>query len=127
MLWALCVLALFLAAISPLPVAAEPAPVPAGSLELDDPAAPLQPVRPRSEVQVDRVQAAALFSAARQAEQRQDLPAALRLYERALRCDAGALPVLREIVPLAFNLDRQAEAVRYALLVVEQEPTDPVL
>ena len=34
---------------------------------------------------------------------------------------------LREIVPLAFNLDRQAEAVRYALILAEHDPSDPLL
>ncbi len=34
---------------------------------------------------------------------------------------------MREIVPLAFNLDRQAEAVRYALIMAEHDPTDPML
>lgn len=95
--------------------------------DLEDSPQPLLPKRPRSEAETDRVQALALFAAGRMAEQKQDYPAALRLYQRALRSDPSSLPVLREIVPLAFNLNRHGEAVRYALMVVEKEPTDPVL
>ncbi len=73
------------------------------------------------------MQALALFAAGRVAEQKQDYQQALRCYERALRLDPDAVPALREIVPLAFNLDRQAEAVRYALILAEREPKDPVL
>ena len=75
----------------------------------------------------DRIRALALFAAARVAEQKQDYPRALRNYQRAFRFDPDAVPALREIVPLAFNLDRQAEAVRYALIMAEHEPADPVL
>ena len=51
----------------------------------------------------------------------------MRLYQRALRCDPNALPIIREIVPLAFNLDRPNEAVRYALKAAELDPSDPLL
>ena len=34
---------------------------------------------------------------------------------------------MREIVPLAFNLDRPNEAVRYALKAAELDPSDPLL
>jgi tetratricopeptide (TPR) repeat protein len=94
---------------------------------LDDVAEPFVPAHPRSGREEDRVRALALFAAARVAEQKQDYPLALRNYERALRFDPDALPALREIVPLAFNLDRQAEAVRYALVMAEQDPTDSLL
>ncbi len=95
--------------------------------ELDDPAEPLVPQRPRSGRDDDRIRALALFAAGRVAEQKQDYPLSLKRYERAFRFDPQAVAALREIVPLAFNLDRQAEAVRYALIMAEREPTDPVL
>ncbi len=84
----------------------------AAPLDLDDPVEPLVPLRPRSEAEADRVRAHSLFSAGRMAEQKQDFAAALRLYQRALRYDSNSVPVLREIVPLAFSQDRAAEAVR---------------
>ncbi|MBI3839797.1 MAG: tetratricopeptide repeat protein [Planctomycetia bacterium] len=129
--WKACLL---LAAAVGMTVPSATADEPAGKstseppgVELDDAAQPLVPVRPRSSGDEDRVRALALFAAARVAEQKQDYPRALRNYERALRFDPAAVPALREIVPLAFNLDRQAEAVRYALILAEREPTDPVL
>jgi tetratricopeptide (TPR) repeat protein len=96
-------------------------------LELDDPLEPLAAVRRRTDHDDDRLRALALFAAARVAEQKQDYPAALRQYERAFRFDPQAIAPLREIVPLAFNLDRQAEGVRYALLLAERDPADPML
>lgn len=95
--------------------------------QLEDPLAPLVPRRPRTEAEEDRLRAAALFAAGRMLEQKGEKPAALRRYERAARYDADALPILREIIPLAFSLGRSQEAVRYALLAVEQDSGDPTL
>ena len=50
--------------------------------EFDDPAQPFVPTRRPSSREADRVHALALFSAARIAEDKQDSPRALRLYER---------------------------------------------
>lgn len=95
--------------------------------ELDDVVEPLNPATKRSGREEDRVRALALFAAGRVAEQKQDYPKALRYYERAFRFDPQALAALREIVPLAFNLDRQEEAVRYALIMAERDPNDSTL
>jgi len=108
-------------------VAADTGPPLAPGNEFDDPITPLAPKRPRTEAESDHLHALALFAAGRMAEQKQELSAALRMYERALRFDPEALPILREIVPLAFNLDRHAEAVRYALLAANKEASDQVL
>ena len=101
--------------------------VPAEGLQLDDPAEPFVPVRPRTGRQEDHVRALALFAAGRVAEQKQDYAEALRLYERAFRFDPNAVAALREIVPLAFNLNRQEEGVRYALILAERDPADASL
>ena len=115
-------------AAEPADVAAQnPAKPDSGVLDLDDPIEPLKELHPRSEAEADQVKARALFSAARMAEQKQDFAASLRLYERAARYDSNGLAILREIVPLAFSQDRNGEAVRYALLYVDKEATDPVL
>ncbi len=90
----------------------------------DDPVEPLVPLKPRTHEEQDHVQALALFAAARVAEQKQNYVEALRNYQRAFRFDPDALAALREIVPLAFNLDREAVGVRYALLMAERDPTD---
>ncbi len=62
----------------PNPAAANP-----DSTNLDDAVEPLVPKQPRSESDQDRLKAMALFAAARTNEQRQELPLALKQYERA--------------------------------------------
>jgi tetratricopeptide (TPR) repeat protein len=95
-------------------------------LELDDTASAI-PAQPRNEVEQDRLEAVSLFAAARLLEQRQDSPAALRRYQRAHRHDPGAAEILKHIVPLAFNLGREQEAVRYATRLAQLDASDPVL
>ncbi len=107
------------------PLAAPPAD--GSSIELSDPVEPLDPLKKRTGREEDRVRALALFAAGRVAEQQQKYPEALRYYQRAFRFDPDASPAVKEIVPLAFSLDRQAEAVRYALILAERESDDPVL
>jgi len=96
-------------------------------LILDEKPEWLAPVKPRSELEQDRVEALATFSAARIRENRQDYAGALRLYQRAFRCDPQSATIARAIIPLAVRLNRHAEAVRYALKVVELEEADPQL
>ncbi len=88
---------------------------------------PLTPKNPLTQEGRDKLEAITLFSAARMHQQRQDLPEALRLYQRALRFDPDALPVLEQIVTLAFELERTSEAIRYALMAAELQPGRPDL
>ncbi len=99
----------------------------AWSDDLEDPAAPIDEVQARSAETENHLEALSLFGAGRIEEQQDHLAEALRLYQRALRREPDALPVIREIVPLAFNLDRPNEAVRYALKAAELDPSDAVL
>lgn len=87
----------------------------------------LTPKNPPTQAERDQLEAITLFSAARMHQQRQDLPEALRLYQRALRYDPDALPVLEQIVTLAFELERTSEAIRYALMAAELQPGRPEL
>jgi len=93
----------------------------------DEPLTPIIEKTPRNERELNHIEALSLYGAARLEEQRDRLPEALRLYERALRFEPDALPIVREIVPLAFTLDRPNEAVRYALKAAELDPSDPLL
>jgi len=124
-------LALLCAAIHPaaarsgaLSVTDRPAP---GVLVLEEKPEVLKPIRPRSDSEQDRLEALSLFSAARILEEQEQYAEALRLYQRALRYDPSAVTVARAIVPLAVRLERHAEAVRYALKVVQMEDTDPMV
>jgi len=98
-----------------------------GPVELDDPPARLAADRTPTEAEQDRLEAVSLFAGGRMLEQRQDLPGALRRYQRAFRADPTAEPVLREIIPLAFSLNREEEAVRYATKLAELDASDPML
>ena len=85
------------------------------------------PKIPRTEAEQDRLEALALYSAGRAYQQRQEYATALRYYERALRCDPQAHAAIQEIVPLAFRLKRNSEALRYALKATQWADADPQL
>ncbi|HVX60026.1 MAG TPA: tetratricopeptide repeat protein [Pirellulales bacterium] len=93
-------------------------------LELEDAPQPFKPERPATEADRSRVEALSLFAAGRMKEQHEDYAGALQMYERALRYDPDSLTLLRQIVSVAFKLDRTSEAFRYALKVVELDASD---
>jgi len=96
----------------------------AGELLLDDRPEPFVPARPRTDAEAERLQALSLFAAARMKEQHEDFVGALKLYQRALRHHPTSLPILDQIVELALRLGREAEAIRYATLAAELDPSD---
>jgi tetratricopeptide (TPR) repeat protein len=100
---------------------------PSATTELDERPRPLEEAVPRTPRQQDRLESLSLFAAGRMHAQKQEFETALRLYQRALRYEPAALPIVREIIPLAFSLGHNDEAVRYALIVVELDPSDPAL
>lgn len=89
--------------------------------------APFVPAKPRSAEDEAHITALALFAAARSMQNEGDDAEALRLYQRALRYDPVAVPVLEQIIPLALKLKRPGEAVRYALRAAELQPANPLL
>jgi tetratricopeptide (TPR) repeat protein len=113
------------ARFSPLLAAA---PDPTTAQQLDDSIEPLVPKTVRPEEDEDRLTAAALFSAGRTLEQRDKEAEALKRYLRALRYAPDAKPILREMLPLAFSLERRDVALRYlAAHLDEANITDPLL
>ncbi|HEV2973225.1 MAG TPA: hypothetical protein VGY55_24880, partial [Pirellulales bacterium] len=101
--------ALCIFSCSALVAAAIAAPTrPRGGDRFEDEPQPLVSEHPRTEEEQDRLDAAAKFAAGRTLEQREESAAALRLYERAARLDPQATPILRELVPLAYRLNRRA-------------------
>jgi tetratricopeptide (TPR) repeat protein len=109
---------------SAVAVAAIAAPAKPRGDRFEDEPQPLVTEHPRTEEEQDRLDAAAKFAAGRTLEQREESAAALRLYERAARLDPRATPILRELVPLAYSLNRRAEALRYAVKLADQEDSD---
>jgi tetratricopeptide (TPR) repeat protein len=121
-----CFLLLALFCGSTFALQAEPLPARSSTeADLDDPVLPLQPKSKRTEADEDRLQALALFAEGRTLEQRNETAEALRKYERAFRYDAEGVSILRELIPLAFNLNRDSEAVRYASKFATFESGDP--
>jgi tetratricopeptide (TPR) repeat protein len=98
----------------------------AAPLEIEEAPAPLEERANLSQEMQDRLHAAAIFSAGRVSEQRDDEPAALAKYQRAFRYDATPT-VLRDILRLAASLERYDEAVRYALLATDNGYVDEEL
>ncbi len=91
---------------------------------LDDTILPLVPRHPRTEADQDRVEALSLFSAGRMCQWKEEEAKALRLYQRALRRDPEADTVAEFVVSLATQLERPAEAARYARRAGELEAID---
>ncbi len=96
-------------------------------LIVEEPPPLFVPAKPLSEAETDRRDALALFSAARVRENRNEDAEALRLYQRAFRCDPQSATIARAIVSLAVRLNRPSEAVRYALKLAELDRPDPPL
>lgn len=104
-------------------------------LVLEDPLE-LLVLRSRTEAEIDRVDALAMFAAARTYErhaqnrpkgQRDVLRArALRLYQRAMRRDPKASGLGWSVVTLAYHLGHYAEARRYAVLAASIEGLSPI-
>lgn len=84
------------------------------ALDLDEPAEPFVPAKPRGDAEADRIEALSLFAAARVDEQEDRTYQALRGYERASRFDPSSQAARRQAVVLAIRLDRWSEALRYA-------------
>lgn len=105
--------------------AAQADPARASTQSLDDSLQPLSAKQSRAEEDEDRVDSIAHFSTGRMLQQRQQFKQALREYERALRYDAAAGPVLRELVPLAFAANRNEEGLRYMVKYADQTQVEP--
>jgi tetratricopeptide (TPR) repeat protein len=99
-----------------------------GPLILDDAPLPFSVNHAGDEARCDKVEALALFSAARSLELQEQYVEALRLYQRALRCDPQSAQIASAIIPLAIYLKRENVAVSYALKAVDlDEDLEPIL
>ena len=87
---------------------------------------PLTPKQPRTEAEQDRLEATMLFAAGRAHEQREEYDQALRMYERALRCDPGVNTIAQSIVWLAYRQKQYDVAIRY-LKACDPADDDPGL
>lgn len=90
----------------------------------DDPVQPLDPVRPRTEAEQKKLDALALYLTGRIQERRNDFRGAYDSFKKAVELDPNATAVYRELVPLAFRLNRNDDAVQFAFKAVELDPDD---
>jgi tetratricopeptide (TPR) repeat protein len=92
--------------------------------ELEDPIQPLEPKEARTTEEAARVDALAWFGAGRVLQHRGNFAGALSAYEKAVERDPKALGVYRELIPLAVELRRIDDAVKWALKATELSPGD---
>jgi tetratricopeptide (TPR) repeat protein len=103
---------------------------PAGSLrglqfqEFEDPVEPLEPVHPRQASDEARIDSLAWFSTGRLLQHRGDFQGAFKAYQRAVERDPTAIPVYRVLIPLAIELRRKEDAIKWATRAVELNPGD---
>ena len=95
--------------------------------DLDDAVEPFIPKKTETEAARDRRQALSYYGAGMMYEQQGDRVEALKHYQRALRHDPNSPAVLRQIVEVAWALERHQEAIRYALKAAEVGPANPEL
>ncbi|MBT4867554.1 MAG: tetratricopeptide repeat protein [Planctomycetaceae bacterium] len=96
----------------------------AQSQDLDDPATPFDPKKPRSEAEKKRLDAISWYLAGRIKESRNDFKGAYEDFKKAVELDPTAIKVYRELVPLAFRLNRRDDAVKFAFKAVKLDPDD---
>lgn len=107
---------------------ADPAPVNLDALGVGtDPTHWNEPRQPRTEADADRTEAAALFATGSAHQRRGELADALRCYQRAFRCDPQSPMLIKAVIGLTVQLQREAEAARYGLLAVSVTETEPQL
>ncbi|MGC3968243.1 MAG: tetratricopeptide repeat protein [Pirellulales bacterium] len=85
------------------------------------------PKSTESEAQRNQRLALSYFGAGMMYEQQGNRVEALKHYQRALRHDPDSSAVLRQIVEVAWALERHQEAIRYALKAAEVGPANPEL
>lgn len=103
------------------------APPPPAAGDLDDTVERFVPKRSETEADRNRRQALSYYGAGMMYEQQGNRVEALKHYQRALRFDANSPAVLRQIVEVAWALERHQEAIRYALKAAEVGPANPEL
>lgn len=86
---------------------------------------PHEPVIDRTEADLDRIHAAALFAEGRLFFQREQYEVALQKYERAYHYARAKSVLTEEILPLAYRIGRSDEAVRYLELADDDVEIDP--
>ena len=112
------------ASVSPLVQSLGAAPHPAGVPRQvgDDEVPLLQPKVPRSPQNQAQIEAASHYMAGRVLLNRNKLKPAYKQFKLAAEADPGAVAIYYDLVPLAFQLEENAEAIQFATKAVELDP-----
>lgn len=94
--------------------------------ESDDPALLIKPIVPRSAAVEARDAALSWYMTGRllDSTHRNEPRKALNAFRKAVQIDPGAIEIYRELVPLEFQFDNIAAAVRFAAKAVQLDPDD---
>lgn len=95
--------------------------------DADDAVEPFVPRTVETDAERNRRQALSYYGAGMMYEQQGNRVEALKHYQRALRFDPSSPAVLRQIVEVAWALERHQEAIRYALKAAEVGTPNPEL
>jgi tetratricopeptide (TPR) repeat protein len=106
--------------------AAEARPMP-GAVELDDRPEPLVPKKAGTSADDYKQRSLSYYAAGIMYEEQGNRQEALRHFQKALRYDPEAIAILRQIIDVAWSLERHQEAIRYALKAAEIAPENPEL
>lgn len=85
---------------------------------------PHVPLKPETKAQKAHREALALYMSGKLREARRDFRGAYADYQKAIKIEPGAVSVYRALVPLAFELGKQKDAINYAYKVAELDPND---
>lgn len=100
---------------------------PAAIAPLFEELTPFKPAVPRTLADQEKIEAYSYFAVGRLLQRRRDLQGAMEAYQKALEHDPEAAAICRELISIAFALDRTDEAVEYALKAAELDPSDRLL
>lgn len=92
--------------------------------ELDEPLTPFVPKTPRTQAEIDSVDAAAWLAAGQLLENRSELDKAFEAYKKGVTKSPNSLMLVRKLMVLALALGKQDEGIKYAQRAVELNPTD---
>lgn len=106
--------------------AAEARPKPA-AIELEDRPELLVPKKTGTSSDDYKQRSLSYYAAGIMYEEQGNREEALRHYQKALRYDPEAIAVLRQIIDVAWSLERHQEAIRYALKAADIAPQNPEL
>nr|AUN35767.1 TPR domain-containing protein [uncultured bacterium] len=85
---------------------------------------PLDPINPRTPEEKKKTEALARYMTGRLKLDKTDLRGAYTEFEKAVELDPNAIAIYRELVPLAFDLKKNKEAMQYAEKAVQLDPND---